>query len=141
MIQVARRFYAFLSCLLVGAFTAGIHAQNDSFKVIKIDSVNPGGVSATGVLSNGTLYIAGQGGLNSDGSVPKDFQQEVAQSMRNVQKVLQAADMDYGNAVWMNIFVTSGASFTARELRSRGSGASLDVREGSMPAMTLLPGA
>src|SRR5450631_3686988 len=28
---------------------------------------------------------------------------------------------------------------TIRELRSRGSGASLDVREGSMLAMTLLP--
>jgi hypothetical protein len=30
---------------------------------------------------------------------------------------------------------------TARELRSGGSGASLDVREDSMPAMTFLPGA
>ena len=30
---------------------------------------------------------------------------------------------------------------TVRESQSQGSGASLDVREGSMPAMTLLPGA
>ena len=35
----------------------------------------------------------------------------------------------------------SELQLTVPELRSRGSGAWLDVREGSMPAMTLLPGA
>ena len=69
--------------------------------MIKVDSLDPGAVSSTGVLSNGTLYVAGRGGLNADDSVPKDFQQEVAQSMQNVQRILQAADMDYGNVVWM----------------------------------------
>jgi len=39
------------------------------------------------------------------------------------------------------IRVESELRLTARELRSRGSGASLDVREDSMPVMTLLPGA
>ena len=39
------------------------------------------------------------------------------------------------------IRVESELQLTIRELRSRGSGASLDVREGSMLAMTLLPGA
>ena len=113
MIRLSNRFFVFFSSLLLGTFTLGAHAQSDSFKVIKVDSINPGAVSSTGVLSNGTLYVAGQGGLNADRSVPKDFQQEVAQSMQNVQKVLQAADLDYGNAVWMNIFVTSGASLAA----------------------------
>jgi hypothetical protein len=39
------------------------------------------------------------------------------------------------------IRVESELRLTARESRSRGSGASLDVPEGSMLAMTLLPGA
>jgi DSBA-like thioredoxin domain len=39
------------------------------------------------------------------------------------------------------IRVESELRLTARESRSRGSGASLDVREDSMLAMTLLPGA
>jgi hypothetical protein len=41
----------------------------------------------------------------------------------------------------VQIRVESELQLTIRELRSRGSGASLDVREGSMLAMTLLPGA
>ena len=39
------------------------------------------------------------------------------------------------------IRVESELQLTIRELCSRGSGASLDAREGSMLAMTLLPGA
>lgn len=108
MIKLSRHFSALVSCLLLGACAAEIHAQNDSFKVIKVDSVNSGAASSTGVLSYGTLYVAGQNGRNADGSIPKDFQQEVGQSMRNVQKVLQAAEMDYSNVVWMNVFVTNG---------------------------------
>ena len=39
------------------------------------------------------------------------------------------------------IRVESELRFTVRESQSQGCGASLDVREGSMLAMTLLPGA
>ena len=39
------------------------------------------------------------------------------------------------------IRLESELQLTIRELRSQGFGASLDVREGSMLAMTLLPGA
>ena len=113
MIRLSKHFSALVSCLLLGTFAAEIHAQNVSFKVIKVDSVDPGSASSTGVLSYGTLYVAGQNGRNADGSVPKDFRQEVGQSMRNMQKVLQAAEMDYGNVVWMNIFVTSGQDIAA----------------------------
>jgi hypothetical protein len=41
----------------------------------------------------------------------------------------------------VQIRVESELRFTARELQSQGSGASLDVPESSMPAKTSLPGA
>jgi enamine deaminase RidA (YjgF/YER057c/UK114 family) len=66
-----------------------------------------------GVLANQTLYVAGQDGRNADGSPAKDFQQEVGQSLRNVQGVLRAAGMDFGNAVWMNIYVTNAQDIAA----------------------------
>jgi enamine deaminase RidA (YjgF/YER057c/UK114 family) len=75
-------------------------------KVIRIDGKDPGPASSAGILANQTLYVAGQNGRLADGSLPKDFQREAGQSFSNVQAVLRAAGMDFGNVVWMNIYVT-----------------------------------
>ena len=113
MIRLSKRFSALVFFALLCMFAVEIHPQSDSFQVIKVPSLDPGPVSSTGVLSDGTLYVAGQNGRNADGSVPKDFHQEVGQSLRNLQKVLQAAGMDYGNVVWLNIFVANGQDLAA----------------------------
>ena len=60
-----------------------------------------------GVLAGKTLYVAGQDGRNADGTLPKDFRQEVSQAMSNVQGVLHAAGMDFGNIVTMNVYLDS----------------------------------
>src|SRR5580658_4933042 len=65
------------------------------------------GVYSPGILANGTLYISGQGGRNSTGSLAGDFQQQVGLSLKNVQNVLHEAGMDFGNVVWMNIYLTN----------------------------------
>ena len=75
-------------------------------KVIQVDGKNSESASSAGILVNRTLYVAGQDGRNSIGDVPKDFQKEVRQSLNNVQGVLRAAGMDFGNVVWMNIYLT-----------------------------------
>ena len=87
--------------------------QGGVLKVIKVDGKDPGPGSSAGVLANQTLYVAGQDGRNADGSLPQDFQQEAGQSLGNVQRVLRAAGMDYGNVVWMNIYVTNAQDIAA----------------------------
>jgi enamine deaminase RidA (YjgF/YER057c/UK114 family) len=87
--------------------------QGGVLKVIKVDGKDPGPVSSAGVLANQTLYVAGQDGRNADGSLPQDFQQQAGQSLDNVQRVLRAAGMDYGNVVWMNIYVTNAHDVAA----------------------------
>jgi enamine deaminase RidA (YjgF/YER057c/UK114 family) len=87
--------------------------QGGVLKVIKVDGKDPGPVSSAGILANQTLYVAGQDGRNADGSLPQDFRQEAGQSLGNVQRVLRAAGMDYGNVVWMNIYVTNGQDIAA----------------------------
>jgi enamine deaminase RidA (YjgF/YER057c/UK114 family) len=77
-----------------------------AIKVIKVDGKDAGSASSDGILVNRTLYVAGQDGREAGGGVPKDFQQEVQQSLRNVQGALRAAEMDFGNVVWMNIYMT-----------------------------------
>ena len=108
MSHFLKRYPIFVLCFLVGAFGTQLSAQTGGvLKVIKIDGKNVGPASSAGVLANQTLYVAGQDGRNADGSVPKEFQQEVSQSLSNVQGVLRAAGMDFGNAVWMHIYVTN----------------------------------
>ncbi len=53
------------------------------------------------VVANGTLYLSGQGGGST-----KDFAGQMGEAMGNVQTVLRGAGMDFGNVVWMNIYLT-----------------------------------
>jgi enamine deaminase RidA (YjgF/YER057c/UK114 family) len=94
---------------LLAAYGAQVFAQQGGvLKVIKVNGNDLGPASSAGILANQTLYVAGQNGRNADGSLPQNFQQEAGQSLGNVQRVLRAAGMDYGNIVWMNIYVTNG---------------------------------
>jgi enamine deaminase RidA (YjgF/YER057c/UK114 family) len=97
----------FVLCFLLAAGCAPLLAQAGGvIKVIKLDGKTVGSVSSAGILVNRTLYVSGQDGRNSNGDVPKDFQKEVRQSLNHVQGVLRAAGMDFGNVVWMNIYLT-----------------------------------
>jgi len=103
MSQFLRRSSIHALCLLVaGAFGMPLAAQvAGPIKVITVDGKAPGPVSSSGILTGKTLYVAAQDGRNADGTVPADFQQEATQAMGNVQGVLKAANMDFGNSIWM----------------------------------------
>ena len=102
-----RRCRYIVLCFLLAVAGAQLFAQaGGAIKVIKVDSDHVGSASSAGILVNRTLYVSGQDGRNSNGEVPKDFQKEVRQSLDHVQGVLRAAGMDFGNVVWMNIYLT-----------------------------------
>lgn len=114
MSHLLRRSKAVALFVLLAACGTQLLAQaGGALKVIKVDGKDAGPVSSAGVLANRTLYIAAKDGRNADGSLPADFQQEVSQSLRNVQGVLRSAGMDFGNAVWMNIYVTNAQNIAA----------------------------
>jgi enamine deaminase RidA (YjgF/YER057c/UK114 family) len=113
--RVSRRTMSYLSkrrLLLALAFMSlacsmHLHAQvGGAIKYIKVDGKAAGPTSNSGVLAGKTLYVAGQDGRNADGALPKDFPQEVSQALSNVQGMLRAAGMDFGNVVTMNIYLT-----------------------------------
>ena len=106
MRDLLRRCPGFVLGFLLAAGGAQLLAQaGGAIKIIKA-SQNDVSASSAGILANRTLYVSGQDGRNSNGEVPKDFQKEVRQSMDHVQGVLRAAGMDFGNVVWMNIYLT-----------------------------------
>jgi reactive intermediate/imine deaminase len=101
-------------CLVVIAFGATLSAQDAASRVIRPAANGViGAAYSPGILANGTLYVSGQGGRNSDGSPASDFQQQVAQSLRNVQGILHEAGMDFGNIVWVNIYLTNAHDIDA----------------------------
>jgi 2-iminobutanoate/2-iminopropanoate deaminase len=102
------RFHRVSVCLLfVAACGACLSAQTPAFKVIQPAGYKAAdSASSPGLLANGTLYVSGQGSQNPDGARPKEFAGQVGQALRNVQVVLHGAGMDFGNVVWMNIYLT-----------------------------------
>jgi len=103
--------------LMLGALCAVSPAraqpQGGAYKVIKVDGRNAGAVSSEGILAGKTLYLAAQDGRNRDSSLPASFAQEVAQSLAHTREVVQAAGMDMGNLVWVQVYVTRAQDVAA----------------------------
>ena len=105
-----------MGCLLFAGLTTQMFAQvGGPLKFIQVPGKSAGKASSAGVLTNGTLYLAGQNGRNADGSVPVDAMQETTQAINNMRGVLQAAGMDLGNLAWINIYVVGADNLSAVE--------------------------
>ncbi len=76
-----------VSLLLLAACAATLHAQSSP-------------AVSSSVMAHGTLYLSGQGGTASE-------------AMGKVQAVLRSSGMDFGNVVWMNIYLTDAHNLDA----------------------------
>jgi enamine deaminase RidA (YjgF/YER057c/UK114 family) len=95
------RFDRLCMCLLF--LSASLFAQTPAFKVIQPSGhPTPDTAYSPGLMAaNGTLYLSGQGS-----STAQDLSGQMSQAMGNVQTVLHGAGMDFGNVVWMNVYLT-----------------------------------
>ena len=80
-------------------------------RIILPSGAKPGGNYSPGILLDGTLYVSGQGGEDSSGKIPKDFDAEVKQALNNVAAVLKAADMSPSDVVSVQVYLTDVATF------------------------------
>lgn len=99
---------AIFASLALAASTGIGSAQNSGLRVIRPDGAPAAAAPySPGVLAGDTLYVSGQGSEKPDGSRPAEFGEQVNQALQNVRAVLQAAHMDFGNVVWMNIYLAN----------------------------------
>lgn len=104
----------FLLLLLVGASIHLLFAQEQALK-----SIYPAGYKSNNlpfspaVLAGGTLYVSGQGPVDAAGNMPEDFQGQFRQALQNLRSVLQGAGMDFGNIVWLNVYLTDIGNLSA----------------------------
>src|SRR4051812_25535273 len=58
-----------------------------------------------GVLAGDTLYVSGKGDQLPGGGHPATFEEQVRQSMRNVETTLKQAGLDFRNVVMSHVFL------------------------------------
>jgi len=104
---MSHRFQRFFFLLFLSAGTVIVAAQTSGFKAIQPPGSNAS--YSAGVLANGTLYVSGQG------SSAEDFSRQMNDAMGKIQAVLHGAGMDFGNVVWMNIYLTDDHNLAPME--------------------------
>jgi enamine deaminase RidA (YjgF/YER057c/UK114 family) len=104
-----------------------------------IEHINPEGMAGNPAFSQGTiapagriLYIGGQNGIDPDGNVIADKAEQVAQAMRNVLTVLEAAGATQQDVAKLTIYLHE--DLTADE----GYGAALPVWGRTPTAVTVV---
>ncbi len=76
-------------------------------KVIQPKEFPAGRPFSPGILTDGTLYVAGQTGQDlKTGKYPDNFEAEVKQCLENIGLVLKEAHMGYENAVTVQVYLT-----------------------------------
>src|SRR5580700_1665388 len=95
------RTKAIVVCLL---FSLPLLAEKKAIQPKEFPSGKP---FSPGILSGGTLYIAGQTGQDlKTGKIPDDFDAEVKQCLDNIGLVLKEAHMGFGDAVTVQVYLT-----------------------------------
>ncbi len=73
----------------------------------------PAGPYSHAVVANGFVFISGQGPVDPEtGSMPDAFADQVRQTFRNVQTILEAAGTSLDNVVKVNAYVTDLTRFS-----------------------------
>lgn len=76
-------------------------------KIETTESPAAPGLLSQAVISNRTIYVAGQIHNTSDGKLIEGSTEEKAhQVMKNLDAILKAAGADFGNVVKVNVYVT-----------------------------------
>lgn len=98
-LTLARMSFAF--CLLLAPH--GLFAEK---KPIVPAGASTAGPYTPGILSNGTLFVAGQIGRDAKGNIPENFDDEVKATLENAGKILKEAGLDFSDAVAVQVYLT-----------------------------------
>ncbi len=75
-------------------------------------AVKPAGHYSHAIVSNGTVYVSGQGPADPvTHVVPDSFAEQVRQTLRNLQIILQGAGVDLPNVVKVNAYLSDISRF------------------------------
>jgi 2-iminobutanoate/2-iminopropanoate deaminase len=80
--------------------------------VIVSEAPKPAGPYSHAVVANGFVFLSGQGPQVPDtGVVPGDFKEQVRQTLKNIQTILQSVGCDMKNVIKVNAYLTDPTRF------------------------------
>ncbi|MGC2400387.1 MAG: RidA family protein [Acidobacteriaceae bacterium] len=104
---MSHRIHSALVLLMLSVSTVVASAQSPGFKVIQPPGSDP--AYSAGLLANGTLYFSGQG------STAQGVSAQMKDAMGKVQTVLRGAGLNFGDVVWLNIYLTDNKDLPAMD--------------------------
>jgi reactive intermediate/imine deaminase len=79
--------------------------------VVPPNSRPPIGPFSPGILTADTLYVSGQGAARDDGSFPSTVEEQTAQTLRNVQRIVEAAGLTMEHVVYTHVYLKDVAGY------------------------------
>jgi 2-iminobutanoate/2-iminopropanoate deaminase len=80
--------------------------------VIVSGAPKPAGPYSHAVVANGFVFVAGQGAqIPETGVVPGDFKEQVRQTLKNIQTILQSVGCDMKDVIKVNAYLTDPTRF------------------------------
>ena len=95
-----------LQFLCVASFLLAPALMQAEKKAVMPPGAAAAGPYSPGVLSNGTLYVAGQLGRDASGNIPESFEDEVKACLANVDRILKHAGVSAADAVAVQVYLT-----------------------------------
>ncbi len=88
-------------------------AYSDKSEIKQIGTPPGGRPYSPGIMAGTTLYVSGKGDQLPDGSHPATFEEQVRQTLRNVESTLKAAGLDFRHVVFSNVFIDKYENYAA----------------------------
>jgi len=94
-------------------------AYSEPAEIRQIGTRPPAAPYSPGILAGTTLYVSGKGDQLPDGTHPATFEEQVRQTMRNVEATLKEAGLDFRHVVYSNVFLDNYENYrTANKVYS-----------------------
>ncbi len=86
-------------------------AYSDPSEIKQIGQPPGGRPYSPAILAGDTLYLSGRGDQLPDGSHPATFEEQVRQTMRNVESALKQAGLDLRHVVFSNVYIDNYSNY------------------------------
>lgn len=100
-----------VGALALALVTTGAAQAPPAQRVIAPPGPAPVGPFSPGILAGDFLYVSGQGGRDAQGRLPQTIEGQVRQTLRNVQAIVEAADLTMRHVAYSHVYLTDMADY------------------------------
>jgi reactive intermediate/imine deaminase len=96
---------------LIACLCVAMVASAADLKVIAAPGAAPGGPYSPGIFAGEFLYVSGQGASNAEGKFASGIEQQVADALKRVQVIVEAAGLTMDHVVYTQLYLDNAANY------------------------------